>query len=125
MNKYMNLAGRVLLAHIFLLAGINKIGGYAGTAGYMASKGVPGELLPLVILLEIGAALALIVGFQVRWAALLLGGFSLLSALIFHADFGNQMHQIMFMKNVAIAGGLAVLAANGAGAYSWDARRAV
>lgn len=124
MNKYMNLTGRLLLAHIFLLAGINKIAGYAGTAAYMASKGVPGELLPLVILLQIGGALALIVGFHVRWAALALAGFCLLSAAIFHSDFANQMQQIMFMKNLAIAGGLAVLAASGAGAYSWDARRA-
>ncbi len=69
MEKYTNLAGRILLAHIFLLAGINKITGYSGTQGYMEAMGVPGMLLPLVIILEIGGAVALIVGCQTRWAA--------------------------------------------------------
>jgi putative oxidoreductase len=122
MEKYVNLAGRVLLAHIFLLAGINKITGYSGTQGYMEAMGVPGMLLPLVILLEIGGALALIAGWQTRLAAYALALFSIVSALIFHSNLGDQMQMILFMKNWAMAGGLLVLAANGAGAFSLNNR---
>ena len=123
MERYVNLAGRILLASIFLIAGLNKIGGYAGTQGYMESVGVPGGLLPLVILLEVGGALALIVGWQTRIAAWALAGFTLLAAILFHNDFGNQMQMIMFLKNLSLAGGLLIVAANGAGAFSLDARR--
>ncbi len=123
MDRYVNLAGRILLASIFLIAGLNKIGGYAGTQGYMESAGVPGGLLPLVILLEVGGALALIVGWQTRIAAWALAVFTLLAAILFHNDFGNQMQMIMFLKNLSIAGGLLIVAANGAGAFSLDARR--
>ncbi|MDH3948572.1 MAG: DoxX family protein [Gammaproteobacteria bacterium] len=122
MDKYVNLAGRVLLALIFLLAGINKITGYSGTQGYMEAMGVPGMLLPLVILLEIGGAVALIVGWQTRLAAYALALFSIVSALIFHSNLGEQMQMILFMKNWAMAGGLLVLAANGAGAFSLEQR---
>jgi len=122
MEKYVNLAGRVLLAHIFLLAGINKITGYSGTQVYMEAMGIPGMLLPLVILLEIGGALALIAGWQTRLAAYALALFSIVTALIFHSNLGDQMQMILFMKNWAMAGGLLVLAANGAGAYSFDNR---
>ena len=110
MQKIGNLAGRILLAHIFLMAGLTKITGYAGTQQYMEAMGIPGGLLPLVILLEIGGALALIVGWQQRWAALALAGFSVIAAAVFHTNFGDQMQMIMFMKNLAIAGGLLVLA---------------
>ena len=121
-------AGRVLLALIFVVSGIGKITGYAGTAGYMASKGMPmiGLLLPLTILTEVGGGLALIAGFKARWAALALAGFSILSALIFH-DFWNvsdaMQHmgqQINFMKNVSMAGGLLMVFALGAGSYAVD-----
>ena len=122
MEKYVNLVGRILLAHIFLLAGLNKITGYSGTQGYMEAMGVPGMLLPLVILLEIGGALALIAGWQTRLAAYALALFSIVSALIFHSNLGDQMQMILFMKNWAMAGGLLVLAANGAGAFSLDNR---
>ena len=122
MEKYTNLAGRILLAHIFLLAGLNKITGYSGTQGYMEAMGVPGMLLPLVILLEVGGALALIVGWQTRWAAYALALFSIVAALIFHSNLSDQTQMILFMKNWALAGGLLVLAANGAGAFSLDGR---
>lgn len=122
MDKYVNLAGRILLAHIFLLAGLNKITGYSGTQAYMEAMGVPGMLLPLVILLEVGGALALIVGWQTRWAAYALALFSIVSALIFHSNLSDQIQMILFMKNLAMAGGLLVLAANGAGAFSLDQR---
>ena len=82
-----------------------------------------GALLPLVIVLEIGGGLAVLLGWQARISALLLAGFSVVSAVIFHANFGDQMQSILFMKNLAMAGGLLLLVANGAGAWSLDAMR--
>jgi len=124
MEKYTNLAGRILLAQLFLMAGLSKITGYAGTQGYMEAMGVPGALLPLVIALELGGALALILGWQTRLTALALAGFSVVAAVIFHANFGDQMQMILFMKNFAIAGGLLVVASqNPAHSLSLDRRR--
>ncbi len=117
------LTGRVLMSFIFIMAGINKIGAYAGTQGYMESMGVPGMLLPLVILLEIGGGLALLLGWQTRIAAFLLAGFSIVSAIIFHANFADQMQSILFMKNVAIAGGLLFLVASAEQQWSIDSKR--
>lgn len=114
--------GRVLIAAIFLMAGLNKISAYSGTAGYMEAMGVPGILLPLVIVLEVAGGLAIIAGWQTRLAAGALAGFSVLSAIIFHADFADQTQTIMFMKNIAIAGGFLFLIASGPGAYALDNR---
>ena len=123
MKDYTDVAGRVLLALLFLLAGIGKLGaGYEGTQGYMEAFGVPGMLLPLVILVVIGGALLLIVGFQTRWTALAIAGFSILSAIIFHSNFGEQAEMTNFLKNLSIAGGLLILYANGPGKYSLDNR---
>jgi putative oxidoreductase len=120
-DKLADLVGRALLALIFVLAAYGKITQYAGTQGYMASAGVPGQLLPLVILTELGGGLAILLGWQTRIAALLLAGFTLLAAALFHSA---PQDQIMLLKNLAIAGGFLVLAARGAGAWSLDARRA-
>ena len=120
MNKYVNLVARVLMAHMFLIAGIGKITGYAGTKAYMTAMGVPGALLPFVIALEIGGALAIIVGWQTRLVAYALAAFCVVAALIFHHNFADQMQMIMFMKNFTIAGGFLLLAVNGAGAFSLD-----
>ena len=127
MNTQQNLAdllGRVLIAAIFLAAGLNKISGYDGTVGYMESMGVPGALLPLVIALEVLGAVAIIVGWRTRLFAFLLAGFSVVSAVIFHRALGDSMQFILFMKNVAMAGGFLFLVARGAGEWSLDARRA-
>jgi putative oxidoreductase len=123
MNNAIVLLARLLLAQIFLLAGLSKISGYAATQGYMESMGVPGALLPLVILLEVGGGLALLLGFMTRWAALALAGFCVAAALIFHLKPDDQMQMIMLMKNLAMAGGFLLLYVHGAGAYSLDARR--
>jgi putative oxidoreductase len=123
MNNISLLIGRVLLAHIFLLAGINKISGYAGTQGYMEAMGVPGMLLPLVIALEIAGGLALIIGWQTRWASYALAIFTLLAAFLFHSKFGDQMQMILFMKNIAIVGGLLLLSVSGPGQLSLAAKR--
>jgi putative oxidoreductase len=117
------LSGRVFLSLMFLVSGLGKIGAYSGTAAYMASQGVPGALLPFVIATEVAGAAAIIVGWKTRIAALLLAGFTLLTAFIFHNNFANQVEAIMFMKNLAIAGGFMLLVANGAGAWSLDRKR--
>ena len=125
MEKVSQLVARIFLGHIFLLAGVSKIGAYEGTQGYMDAMGVPGMLLPLVILLEVAGGLAVIAGWQTRWTAIVLAGFTIVAAVIFHNNFGDQMQMIMFMKNIAISGGLILLAVHGAGAYSLDKRQAV
>jgi putative oxidoreductase len=124
LNPYLELAGRSFLAVIFLVSGLGKIGNYAGTQAYMAAAGVPDPLLPLVIVLEVAGALAVILGWRTRFAALALGGFTLLAALLFHTRFQEQIQMILFLKNVAIAGGFLLLAVHGAGPLSLDARRA-
>ncbi len=123
MEKVSQLVARVFLGHIFILAGFSKIGAYAGTQGYMDAMGVPGILLPLVILLEVGGGLAIVAGWKTKWAAIALAVFSVVSAAIFHNNFGDQTQMIMFMKNIAIAGGFLLLAVHGGGAYSLDNRQ--
>jgi putative oxidoreductase len=114
------LLGRVGLSLIFIISGWGKIAGYAATQQYMESAGVPGGLLPLVIALELGGGLAILGGAFTRWIALALAAFSFASAVLFHADFGDAAQAISFWKNVAMAGGFMMLAANGAGALSLD-----
>jgi len=117
------LAGRILISAIFIVAGLNKLMAYDGTQAYMESMGVPGMLLPLVILTELGGGLLVLAGWQMRFAAFLLAGFCIVSALIFHNNFGDQMQMIMFMKNMAMAGGFLFLVAGETHAWSLDARR--
>lgn len=125
MEKVSQLVARIFLGHIFLLAGVSKINAYGGTQNYMDAMGVPGMLLPLVILLEIGGGLAIIAGWKTKWTALALAAFSVVAAAIFHNNFGDQVQMILFMKNIAIAGGFMLLASHGAGAYSLDNRRSI
>lgn len=114
------LSGRLLISIIFMMAGINKIGNYEGNKDYMQSMGVPDILLPVVILLEIGAGAALLPGWKTRFFAFLLAGFTLLSAILFHLNFSDQMQMIMFMNNLAITGGLLFVLSFGAGERSLD-----
>lgn len=131
MQNPLSLIGRLLLAALFLPAGISKIGGFSGTVGYIASAGLPLPELAaaIAIMVEVGGALALILGFGTRWAALALALFTLVTTVVFHNFWAvpaeqAMMQQLMFFKNVAVVGGLLVLAAFGAGALSMDARRA-
>ncbi len=117
-------AGRILLALMFLIAGINKISGYAGMQGYMESMGVPGALLPLVIALEVLGGITLMLGWHTRVTAFLLAGFTLLATLIFHSNLGDQTQMLFFLKNLSITGGLLMVVSHGAGPYSIDNRRA-
>ena len=112
--------GRLLLAMMFLMAGLRKIGNYAGTQGYMEAMGVLGALLPLVIALEVLGGLAIILGWQTKIASLALAGFCVVSAVMFHNDFSNQAQMTSFMKNITIAGGFLLLVAHGPGAYALD-----
>lgn len=124
MEKVSQLVARLFIGQIFLLSGFFKITGYEGTQGYMEAMGLPGMLLPLVISLEIGGGLAIVAGWQTRLVSMVLAAFTLVAAVIFHNNLSDQMQMIMFMKNIAITGGLILLAVQGAGGYSLDSRRA-
>lgn len=125
------LAGRLLLAALFLPAGIGKLTGFQGTVGYITSVGLP---LPTIaaafaLVLEIAGGIALIAGAGTRIAALALAFFTLVASFFFHAYWSAPadqqfVQQLLFFKNIAVAGGLLTLAAWGAGAWSVDARRA-
>jgi putative oxidoreductase len=121
------LAGRVLIALIFIMSGFGKITGFEGTVGYIASKGLPlpqlGALAAIVV--ELGGGILLVAGWKARWAAAAMFVFTLAAALIFHnfwavpADMAqNQM--IHFMKNVSMAGGLLYVVVYGSGPLSAD-----
>jgi len=125
LTNLFSLASRLFLAFIFVMAGWGKLNGIDGTAGYMASAGIPlaNVLVYLVILTELGGGILIAIGYQTRIIAFLMAGFTILSALVFHFNFGDQMQMINFMKNIAIAGGFLSLVANGAGAWSLDGRK--
>jgi len=127
----LSLAARLLFVIFFLPAGIGKLTGFAGTVGYIASVGLPlpavGAVLALIV--EIVGSLALLAGFGTRIAALVLAVFTLVASFFFHAYWAVPadqafVTQLLFFKNIAVVGGLLALAANGAGAWSLDARRA-
>jgi putative oxidoreductase len=127
-----SLLGRVLLAAVFLPAGVSKITGFAGTVGYISSVGMP---LPTAaaaaaILIEVLGSLALILGFKIRIAALALAVFTLVASLFFHNFWAlpaeqQMMQQLMFFKNIGLVGGLLTVAAWGAGQFSIDAKQGV
>ena len=121
--------GRVLLSIMFITSGLQKITGYAGTQGYMEMMGVPGFLLPTVIIVEVVGGIALLIGWQARLSAFLLAGFSLVSGFLFHylpslgmEGMEAQGQMISFMKNVTIAGGMLMVTAFGPGALSVEKR---
>lgn len=125
----LSLIGRILLALLFVPAGFSKIGGFAGTAGFIASKGVPlPELAAAAAIgVELGLGLLLLVGFQTRWAALGIAFFTAVITFIFHNYWAVpaeqvMMQQLMFFKNIAVIGGLLTVAAWGAGAWSVDGK---
>jgi putative oxidoreductase len=111
--KHATLPGRILLSSLFIMAGVNKLFSYEATGTYMDAMGIPGALLPFVILLEIFGGLFVIVGWNTRLTALVLAVFCVSSGVLFHYDFSDQTQATMFMKNLAIAGGFLLLAANG------------
>ena len=121
---------RILLALMFVLAGFGKLTGLEGTAGYIASRGLPAPMLLAVAagVVELVAGVLIIIGWQARWAALALAAFTLVATFIFHnfwavPEAQQMTQQLMFMKNISVVGGLLFVFAFGAGALSLDARR--
>lgn len=114
------LIGRIGFAAFFIPSGIGKITGYAGTAAYMAAHGVPAWLLPVVIFVEIVGGVLLLTGWYTRVAAFLLGGFAAIAVLVFWLHPTDPVGQIVRSAEFAVAGGLWVLAAHGAGGWSLD-----
>jgi len=115
-----DLAGRMLLASLFILDGWAKVGAYALAERYMAAFGVPAALLPLVIAVEIGGGLMILLGLQTRWAAAALAVFCMAAAVIFHTNFADRNQVIHFQKDLALAGAFLVVCARGAGHWSLD-----
>ncbi|NUZ07108.1 DoxX family protein [Schlegelella sp. ID0723] len=130
LNDTLALVGRILLVAMFVMSGFGKIGGFDGTAGYIASKGLPmPQVAALVaIVVEVGAGLAIVFGLFTRTSALALAVFTLVASLFFHNFWAmpaeqQMIQKLMFLKNIAVIGGLLVLAASGPGRFSLDARR--
>ncbi len=134
MNTYqsiLNLVGRLLIVALFLPAGLGKIAGFEGTLGYFASLGIPAPVFALVatIVIEVLGGIALIVGFQTRIVAVIMAIFTLIAAVTGHAFWAAPadavfIAQLLFFKNIAVMGGLLVLASAGAGSFSIDGRKA-
>ena len=119
-NSSVLLVARCLLAGLFLWSGIGKITGYDEAGQFMVQHGTIGLLLPVAIVVETGGAFLLIVGWKVRFAAVALAGFCMVTALLFHANFTDRAQMIHFLKNVALAGGLLALYVSGPGRLSFD-----
>ena len=124
-NNLALLVARILLALIFVLAGLNKFGNIAGTAGYISSVGLPMPtiLAWLTAIFEVVAGLMIAAGFMTRLASYALAAFCIVSAVIFHNNLGDQTQFIMFVKNLAIAGGFLALSVAGPGGLSVEGRR--
>ena len=120
MTNILDLVARVFISLIFLLSGINKIGNYEGTVGWMESIGMPGIFLIPAIILEIVAPMLIMIGYKVKISAALLSVFCVATAIIFHSDFSDQMQFISFMKNIGLAGGFLFIVVNGAKDFSLD-----
>jgi putative oxidoreductase len=123
-SQYGSVVGRCLIALIFLISGIGKIEGFAGTAGFMASKGLPmvEVLLVLTILIEVGGAVMLIIGWKAKLAATLLFLFLIPVTVVFHPWWADPAQKVMFLKNLAIMGGLLYIMVHGSGSCSVDKR---
>jgi putative oxidoreductase len=124
--KFLPLLGRILLGAPFLMSGLGKLGAYAATVGYITAIGLPVPPLAYftAVAVEVGGGLLLLSGYRVRTASLVLAVFSVVTAVAFHHNFGDQNQMIHFLKNVMMAGGLLQITYFGAGAFSLDARSA-
>ena len=120
MSNILDLIGRIFISLVFLFSGINKIGNYEGTIGWMESLGMPGIFLIPAIILEIGAPILIMIGYKVKISAALLSLFCVATAIIFHNDFSDQMQFVSFMKNIALAGGFLFIVINGAKDFSLE-----
>ena len=130
-KAYVSVVGRLLLALMFILSGFGKLGNIEGTAAFVASGGLPAPTFLAVAVgaLELFGGLALVVGYQVRLAGLALGLFTVAASVVFHAWWSAPaaqqfVTQLLFMKNISVAGGMLLISALGAGPLSIDARLA-
>ena len=130
MNNALNLIGRLMIAALFLPAGLAKLSGFEGTVGYITSVGLPLPTVAAAVALavEVLASVALIVGFQTRIAAAVLAVFTVVASVFFHAFWAAApeqafVQQLLFFKNIGVIGGLLVLVSSGAGAWSLDAKK--
>ncbi len=117
------LAGRLLLAALFMHEAWSKLTAYPAAVAYAQAFGIPGQLMPLAIAVEAGCGLLILLGYHTRAAALLLAGFCVATAVVFHARLGIRNELLHFEKDLAIAGGLLVLFARGAGGWALDGLR--
>ena len=129
-SAYVSLAGRILLALMFIPAGFGKLTNIGGTAGYIASGGLPFPSLLAVLAgaLELFGGLALVIGFKVRWVGLAMALFTLAASMLFHPFWSvpeaqQMVTKLLFMKNISVVGGMLLISALGAGALSLDERR--
>jgi len=118
------LVARFLLGSLFLWSGIGQVQGYDETAIFLTRHGVIGGLLPIAIFIELAGAVLIIAGYRMRWTCLVLAGFCVVTALLFHANFSDRGQMFHFLKNAAIAGGLLALYVSGPGRLSFDAMNA-
>lgn len=123
LDPMLMLIGRVFISAIFILAGLQKIATISATQAYMQSEGLPGYLIYPTILIEVLGGLAILVGYQTRIAAWVLGIFCVLTALIFHLDPSSQAQMQHLMKNFAIAGGFLFLVVHGPGRLSVEGKK--
>ena len=114
------LIARVFMAAVFVIFGIYKIVFNAKMKGYMKAHGVPDVLIYLVIMVQIGGGILVVLGYQTRFAALMLAGFCIVAPLLFHTDFKNGVELAHFTKDFAIAGGFLFMLAYGPGPLSLD-----
>ena len=126
----LNLIGRILIVALFLPAGLSKMAGFEGTLGYFASLGIPAPTFALAatIVIEVVGSIALLIGFQTRLVAIIMALFTLAAAVTGHAFWAAPadaafIAQLLFFKNIAVMGGLLVLASAGAGGFSIDGRK--
>ena len=123
MANLFDLIGRIFISLVFLLSGYNKIFSYEGTVTWMEGYGVPGFLLWPTIVLEIILPILIIIGYKTQLSAILLAVFSIITAIIFHSDFSNQMQIIAFLKNLGLAGGFIFIAINGPKDFALDRKK--
>ena len=124
-NSSVLLVARCLVAGLFLWSGVGQVQGYGETAAFMIHSGVMSNLLPIAVFIEMAGGILLIVGYRMRLTVLVLASFSVLTALLFHANFFDHQQMFHFLKNCAIAGGLLSLYVAGPGKLSFDGLSAV
>ena len=123
MANLLDLIGRIFISAVFLISGYNKIFNYSGTVEWMEGYGIPGILLAPAIVIEIILPILIIIGYKTQISAILLAIFCIVTAIIFHLDFANQMQVIALLKNFGLAGGFIFIAINGPKDWALDQKK--